>query len=81
MIQKIYVNLQHLYNQGQYQFTNVWNVNALTANASRNGIGKVFASIRAKSVYSITSNKKKWINVFTSINANGDTIFNYYIFK
>ena len=51
------------------------------ANASRNGVGKVFASRGTRNVHTITSNEREWISVLTSINANGETIPNYYIFK
>ena len=81
MVQSFYVNLQHLYNKKQYQLINIWNVNELDANAFRDDVGNAFVSKRAKNVHTITSNEKEWISMFTTINTNDDTIFNYYIFK
>ena len=45
-----------------------------------NGVDKKFY-FKTKRIYSITPNKSEWISVLTSINANGETIIFYYIFK
>ena len=81
LVQSFYENFQNLHNQSEYQPTTIWNVDELGANASRNGIDKVFASKGMRSVHTITLNEREWINVLTSINANSNIIPNYYIFK
>ena len=81
MVESFYENLQNLYNQSGYQLSNIWNVDESGANASRNGVGMVFASRRTRNVHTITPNEREWISVLTSINVNGETIPNYYIFK
>ena len=51
------------------------------ANASRNGVGRIFAPKGARNVHILIPNDREWIYVFFTINAQGDTIPNFYIFK
>ena len=44
-------------------------------------MGRVFAAKGTRSVHSMILNEKEWLSVLTTINANGDTISNFYIFK
>ena len=80
-VQAFYENLQTLYNQEEYPPSHLWNVNESWANASRNGFGKVFAPRGTRNVHLLTPNEREWISVLTCINASGETIPNYYIFK
>ena len=81
-VQAFYENLQTLYNQEEYPPSHIWNVDENGANASRNGFGKVFAPRGTRSVHLFTPNdQREWISVLTCINASGEIIPNYYIFK
>ena len=50
MVHTFYTNLQHLYNQQNYQPSHIWNVDESGANASRNGVGRVFAARGSRNV-------------------------------
>ena len=81
MVYTFYTNLQHLYNQHNYQPSHIWNVDESGANASRNGVGKVFAARGSRNVHTLIPNEREWILVLTAINAHGETMPHYYIFK
>ena len=81
MVQVFYENLEKLYNQHQYQPSEIWNVDESRTNARKNGIGKIFAQKGIRSVQSMIPNDREWLSVLTTINANGDTIPNYYVFN
>ena len=49
--------------------------------ANRNGQTKVLIRRGVRVVQSITPNSRKWIIVFTCVNAVGNWIPNFYIFK
>ena len=76
-----YFNLEHLYKQENYQPSYIWNVDEFEANARRNGVGRVFAPGGFRNVHTIIPNEREWISILTTINAQGDTIPNFYIFK
>ena len=80
-VQAFYENLQTLYNQEEYPSSHIWNVDESGANASRNGFGKVFTPRGTRNVHLLTPNEREWISVLTYINASGETIPYYYIFK
>ena len=44
-------------------------------------LGEILYKKRTRSVYSIILNEREWLNVLTTVNVNGNTIPNYYIFK
>ena len=69
MVNTFYANLQHLYNQKNYQSSHIWNVDELGANAGRNGVGRVFAPKGARNVHILIPNEREWIFVLTAINA------------
>ena len=81
MVQVFYENLENLYNKHHYQPLEIWNVDESGANASKNGVERVFAAKETRSVHSMIPNEREWLSVLTTINANGDTIPNFYIFK
>ena len=74
-------NLQKIYKDQEFQSTYIWNVDEFGANASRNEVGKVLATVNSRKVYTIIPNEREWISVLICINANGGSISNYYIFK
>ena len=59
IVQNYYENVEHLYKQGEYQPTYIWKIDESEANASRNGIGKVFAPKGIRSVHTTISNDKE----------------------
>ena len=81
MVQVFYENLENLYNKHHYQSSEIWNVDESRANASKNGVERVFAAKGTRSVHSMIPNEREWLSVLAAINANGDTIPNFYIFK
>ena len=81
MVQVFYENLERLYNIHHYQPSQIWNVDEFGANVGKNGIGKAFALKRVRNVHSMIPNEREWLSVLTTINANGETLPNYYIFK
>ena len=81
MVAKFYENLQNIYMEQEFQPTYIWNVDESGANTSRNGVGKVLAAKGSRNVHTIIPNEREWISVLTCINAFGDTIPHYYIFK
>ena len=81
MIEVFYENLENLYNKHHYQPSEIWNVDESGANAGKNGVGRVFVAKGTRSVHSMIPNEREWLSVLVAINANRDTISNFYIFK
>jgi hypothetical protein len=48
---------------------------------SKSGGGRVFAHRGAKNVHSIIPNEREWLSVLSCINAAGEKVPNFYIFK
>jgi hypothetical protein len=61
--------------------SHIWNADESGAQASRSGGGRVLAKTGAHNVHIITPNKREHISVLSCINAAGDSIPNFYIFK
>ena len=81
MVQVFNENLENLYNKHHYQPSKIWNIDEFGVNASKNGVGRVFVAKKTRSVHSMIPNEREWLSVLPAINANGDTISNFYIFK
>ena len=81
LLQVFYENLQTLNNQEEYPSSDIWNVDESDANACRNKVGKVFAPRGSRNVHLLIPNEREWFSVLTCINASGQKISNYYIFK
>ena len=81
MVQVFNENLENLYNKHHYQPSEIWNVDESGANASKNGVGRVFVAKGTRSVHSMIPNEREWLCVLITISANGRTIPNFYIFK
>ena len=76
LIQVFYENFQSLYNQEEYSPSHIWNVDESGANASRNGVGKVFSPRGIRNVHTLTPNEREGLSILICINANGMTIPN-----
>ena len=76
-----YKNLEDLYSQHQYESSQVWNCDENGAEANKNGERMVLAGRGIRSVDTIVPNEREWISILVAINAVGDTMPCYYIFK
>ena len=64
-----------------YRENSIWNVDESGYQANQNMLEKGFAKRRVRGIHQILSNEREWLSVLSAINANGDSIPNYYIFK
>ena len=78
---RFFQNSSDLYEQHQYKACQIWNLDESGAMASRNGQAKVLARKGTRVVQSITPDSKEWIIVLTCVNAVGQWIPKFYIFK
>jgi hypothetical protein len=77
----LYGNLASLYAEHSYAPDHIWNSDETGAHAGRSGGGRVFARRGASNVHSIIPNERYWLSVLSCINANGEALPNFYIFK
>jgi hypothetical protein len=80
-VASFYNNLQEAYTEHEYDPSHIWNADESGAQARRSGGGRVLAKTGARSVHIITPNEREHISVLSCINAAGDSIPNYYVFK
>ena len=59
----------------------MWNIDETGCQATQSGQAKVFAKRGVKGVHKIVPEEREWLSVLSAINASGQTIPNYYIFK
>ena len=64
-----------------YVASEIWNLDESGGQANINGLGKVLARKGAINLQVVVSNEREWMRVLTSINAIGDHLSNFYIFK
>jgi hypothetical protein len=76
-----YHNLEEAYTEHQYDPSHIWNADESGTQAGRSGGGRVLAKTGARNVHIITPNEREHISVLSCINASGDSIPNYYVFK
>ena len=81
-VSSFYHNLQTLYAQHNYNSNHIWNCEKSGAHAGRIGGGTlVFARHGLKAVHNIIPDEKEWLSVLTCVNAVGEYIPHYFIFK
>jgi len=80
-VSSFYNNLQKLYTHRGYAPHQIWNCDESGAQAGRGGGGYVIAKRGSKIVHNIIPNQREWLTVLVCINANGESIPSYYIFK
>jgi hypothetical protein len=81
-VQSFYHNLESLYTKHNYDANHVWNCDESGAQTGRNGGGTlVFARRGSKSVYNIIPDEREWLSVLSCINATGEYIPHFFIFK
>jgi hypothetical protein len=80
-VASFYANLQDLYSKHRYPMHNIWNCDESGTQAGKNGGGLVWARRGSQTVHSLMPNKREWITVLSCINASGDSIPGFYIFR
>jgi hypothetical protein len=76
-----YKNKQQAYDLHNYTTSRIWNCDESGACASCNGGLLVLAKVGSKLVHSIFPNEQEWLLMLSYINAHGESIPNFYIFK
>ena len=81
-VASLYENLQRVYEEHGYSPSHIWNADESGAQAGKNGGGTlVFARRGSRFVHTTIPNSKEHLTVFSSVNASGHSIPNFYIFK
>ena len=80
-VASFYQNLQQLYDKHKYRPENIWNCNESGPQTEKIGGGRVWTQKRVRSLHKIAPNKREHITTLTCINATGQYILNFYIFK
>ena len=80
-VEQFYHNLESLYQQHNYETSQVWNCDESGAQANKNGEGAILALRGTRSVHAIIPNERQWISVLVSVNSAGHTMPSYYVFK
>lgn len=76
-----YRNLELLYQENNYANTHIWNAGKSGAQVGKSGGARVLCKTGVKNVHIITPNEREHVTALSYINAAGDSIPNYYIFK
>lgn len=80
-VSSFYNNLEALYAMHKYSPDRIWNCDESGAQAGRNGGGVIIARTGARRVHSIVPDQREWLSVLVCINAAGESILGFYIFK
>jgi hypothetical protein len=80
-VDTFYHNLEQLYAQHGYMPNRIWNFDETRVQAGKSGGGRVFACRGAKNVHSLIPDEREWLSVLSCINAAGEKIPIFYIFK
>ena len=80
-VSSFYNNLEALYAMHKYSPDRIWNCDESGAQAGRNGGGIIIARTGARRVHSIVPDQREWLSVLVCINAAGESIPGFYIFK
>ena len=80
-VASFYANLAVLYDAHGYVPHQVWNCDKSGAQAGHNGGGLVLAKTGSRCVHTIMPDQREWLSVLACMNAVGDYIPNFYIFK
>jgi hypothetical protein len=80
-VASFYANLSMLYETHSYGAHQVWNCDESGAQAGRNGGGLVLARTGSRCVHTVMPDQREWLSVLACMNAAGNVIPNFYIFK
>jgi hypothetical protein len=70
-----------LYDTHNYSPSHIWNCDESRVQAGCNGGAYVLAKIGSRNVYQVVLDEREWLIVLTCINAAGESIPNFYIFR
>jgi len=76
-----YDNLQKFYNSHNYEANHIWNCDESGVQAGKVGGGYVIAKKGSKEVHKVILDLREWLSVLSCINATGEYLPNFYIFK
>ena len=80
-VKTFYDNLRAMYEQHNYPASHVWNCDESGVQAGRNGGAYVLAKTGSRSVHQVIPDQREWLTVLTCINADGQSIPSFYIFR
>lgn len=80
-VQSFYQNLVEMYQQHKYDTSHVWNCNETGVQAGRQRSAQVLAKKGIRSVVNILPDEKEWMSILACINAAGESIPSFYIFR
>jgi hypothetical protein len=80
-IKSFYENLSCLYDTHNYSPSHIWNCDESGVQAGRNGSTYVLAKVGSHNVHQVVPDEREWLTVLTCINAAGESIPNFYIFR
>jgi hypothetical protein len=80
-VKTFYSNLRSLYDKYEYSPSRIWNCDESGVQAGQNGGAYVLARQGCRSVHQVITDKHEWMTVLTCINANGQSVPNFYIFR
>jgi hypothetical protein len=80
-VNSFYENLSCLYDAHNYSPSHIWNCDETGVQAGRNGGAYVLAKTGTRSVHQVVPDEWEWLTVLTCINAAGESIPNFYIFR
>jgi hypothetical protein len=80
-VNSFYENLSCLYDAHNYSPSHIWNCDETGVQAGRNGGAYVLAKTGTRSVHQVVLDEREWLIVLTYINAAGESIPNFYIFR
>ncbi|KAH9292343.1 hypothetical protein KI387_042469 [Taxus chinensis] len=81
IVAAFYDNLQKMYTTNQYGPNKIWNCDETGVQAGRNCGMRVIAKLGCRSVPHIMSKSREWITVLCCVNAAGQSIPGFYLFK
>ena len=80
-VRSFYSNLKQLYSKENYPTERIWNSGETGAQAGRNSGGRVWARKGSRSIHKVLPNEREWLTNLTCVNAAGDHIPGFYIFR
>jgi hypothetical protein len=80
-VASFYRNLEQLYRTHRYPLHNIWNCDESGTQAGRNGGELVWALRGSRTIHFLMPNEREWVTILSCINANGESILGFYIFR
>ena len=80
-VSSFYENLSSLCAKYEYSPSQIWNCDESGVQAGHNGGTYVLAKTRYRNLHQVVPDEWEWLTILTCINAAGETIPNFYIFR